>query len=275
MLPPIISICIPTYEMGGKGLEFLKQGIESIRNQTLDNYEIIISDNSKVDDIENYCNEVKKNLNLFYVRNLKKVGISPNLNFAISHARGDIIKILFQDDFLYDNFALQNLYEAWKIANSKWLVSVSQHTKDGENYYLKIKPKYNPKIFLGANTISSPSVLMVSRHEAPLFDENLTWLMDCDYYKNCFSKFGSPGLCEQITIINRVGLHQASHSKVTRRMKLRELKYVMNKYKEDVSLLDYFKASKHIFPNWFYKLKQNLFNSRINCNVVSYGSKNK
>ena len=64
MLPPIISICIPTNEMGGKGLEFLKQGIESIRIQTFNNYEIIISDNSKVDDVENYCNEVKKDINL-------------------------------------------------------------------------------------------------------------------------------------------------------------------------------------------------------------------
>jgi glycosyltransferase involved in cell wall biosynthesis len=261
--------------MGGKGLEFLKQGIESIRIQTFNNYEIIVSDNSKVDDIENYCNEIKKDLNLFYIRNLNKIGISSNLNFAIGHARGEIIKILFQDDFLYDNFALQNLYEAWRKANSKWLVSVSQHTKDGESYFLKIKPKYNPKIFLGTNTISSPSVLMVSRQDAPLFDENLTWLMDCDYYKNCFSKFGYPGLCEQITIVNRVGLHQASYSKVTRRMKLRELRYVMNKYKEDVSILDYFKASKHLFPNWLYKLKQNLLNSKINCNAVSYASKNK
>ena len=58
----MISICIPTYEMGGKGLKFLRQGIESIRLQTFDNYEIIISDNSKVDDIENYCNEVKKDI---------------------------------------------------------------------------------------------------------------------------------------------------------------------------------------------------------------------
>ena len=251
----MISICIPTYEMGGKGLKFLMQGIESIKIQTFDNYEVIVSDNSEVDDIENYCNEVKKNLNLFYIRNLNKIGISSNLNFAIEHAKGNIIKILFQDDFLYDHFALQNLYEAWEKANSKWLVSVSQHTKDGESYFLKIKPKYNPKIFLGTNTISSPSVLMVSRQDAPLFDENLTWLMDCDYYKSCFSKFGNPALCEQITVVNRVGLHQVSQSKVTRKMKIRELKYIMNKYKNDVSILDYFKVFRHLLPNWVNKMK--------------------
>jgi glycosyltransferase involved in cell wall biosynthesis len=101
MHTPMISICIPTYEMGGKGLKFLRQGIESIRLQTFDNYEIIISDNSKVDDIENYCNEVKKDLNIFYIRNLNKIGISSNINFAIEHAKGNIIKILFQDDFFY------------------------------------------------------------------------------------------------------------------------------------------------------------------------------
>jgi glycosyltransferase involved in cell wall biosynthesis len=256
MLSPIISICIPTYEMGGKGLEFLKKSVESIRIQTLDNYEIIISDNSKIDDIENYCSEVKKELNLFYIRNLNKIGISSNLNFAIEHARGDIIKILFQDDFLYDNFALENLYEAWKSADSKWLVSVSQHTTDGENLYLKMEPKYNPKIFLGNNTISSPSVLMVTRQDTPLFDENLTWLMDCDYYKNCFSKFGNPALCEHITVVNRVGLHQVSQSRVTRKMKIYELKYIMNKYKNDVSFLDYIKVLRNLLPNWLHKIKQ-------------------
>ena len=262
MHTPIISICIPTYEMGGKGVKFLKQGLESIKIQTFDNYEVIVSDNSKVDDIEHYCNEIKNDLNLIYIRNTTKIGISSNINFAIEHAKGSVIKILFQDDFFYDNCALHNLYKSWKSADSKWLVSVSEHTADGENLYLKMEPKYNPKIFLGNNTISSPSVLMVTRQDTPLFDENLTWLMDCDYYKNCFSKFGNPALCEHITVVNRVGLHQVSQSRVTRKMKIYELKYIMNKYKNDVSFFDYIKVLRHLLPNWLHKIKQNLFKKR-------------
>ena len=70
--------------------------------------------------------------------------------------------------------------------------------------------------------------------------------------------FNPYALCEHITVVNRVGLHQVSKSRVTRKMKIYELKYIMNKYKNDVSFLDYIKVLRHLLPNWLHKLKQKI-----------------
>jgi glycosyltransferase involved in cell wall biosynthesis len=251
MSEPLISICIPTYEMSGKGLEFLRQSVERIKNQNFTRFEVVVSDNSRNDDIKRYCENQIKFLNLIYVKNERKIGISANINFAIKHARADVIKVLFQDDFFYHNRALDNLYKVWKEKDRKWLVSASVHSHDGESFYLTLVPKFHPKIFLGSNTISSPSVLMISRKHAPEFDENLTWLMDCDYYKMCFDQFGLPAICEEPTIVNRVGEHQVSQSGVTRKIQIAELRYVMQKYAADLSFFDRLKVIKYLMPTHF------------------------
>jgi len=235
MSMPLISICIPTYEMHGKGLGFLQHSIERIKNQNFTRFEVVVSDNSRNDDIKYYCETQVKFLNLIYVKNNRKIGISANINFAIEHARADVVKVLFQDDFLYNIHALDQLYKIWNEKDRKWLVSASVHSHDGESFYHTLVPKFHPKIFLGSNTISSPSVLMISRKDAPRFDENLTWLMDCDYYKMCFDRFGLPAICEETTVVNRVGTHQVSQSGVTKTIQIAELKYVMNKYALDLS----------------------------------------
>lgn len=248
MSGPLVSICIPTYEMHGKGLEFLQHSIERIKTQNFTRFEVVVSDNSRNDDIKRYCETQVEFLNLIYVKNKRKIGISANINFAMEHARADVVKVLFQDDFLYNNNALDHLYKVWKEKDRQWLVSASVHSSDGKSCYHTLVPKFHPKIFLGSNTISSPSVLMISRNEAPRFDESLTWLMDCDYYKMCFDKFGLPAICEEPTVVNRVGAHQVSQSGVTRKIQITELGYVMNKYALDLSLFDRIKIVKYLIP---------------------------
>ena len=254
MSEPLISICIPTYEMHGRGLEFLRHSIERIKTQSFTRFEVVVSDNSRNDNIKRYCETQVEFLNLIYVKNNKKIGISANINFAMEHARSDVVKVLFQDDFFYNNNALDHLYRIWNEKDRKWLVSASAHSSDGENFYHTLVPKFHPKIFLGANTISSPSVLMILRKDAPKFDESLTWLMDCDYYKMCFDRFGLPAICEEPTVVNRVGVHQVSQSGVTRKIQIAELKYVMQKYASDLSLFDRVKTIKYLIPTRFRHL---------------------
>jgi glycosyltransferase involved in cell wall biosynthesis len=55
---PKISVCIPSYEANGKGVQFLSKNIESILSQTYENIEIIISDHSKNNDIEIYVSSL-------------------------------------------------------------------------------------------------------------------------------------------------------------------------------------------------------------------------
>lgn len=226
-----ISICIPTYEMHGQGVNFLKKNFEVLSNQTYKNFEVIVSDNSKDKLIENLCNEFKEKLEIVYLKNNFKIGnSSANINNAIKNARGDLIKIIFQDDFLYSDKSLEEIAENFDLKNDKWLITACEHTSDGINFIKPFYPKYNNFIQFGYNTISSPSVLTILNNKPLLFDEELMWLMDCDYYKRCYDSFGKPKILNKINVVNRIGAHQVTSTMVNRGLKNKEFFYIFRKY---------------------------------------------
>lgn len=220
-----LSIVIPTYEQKGLGLAFLRQNLEAISKQTFKDFEVIVSDNSTYFAQMTMEAECKRYAFVKYFKCSEK-GISANTNNAIKHAMGDLIKIIFQDDFLYDVNALQNTVDAFK---GDWLVSACEHSPDGKTMTRPFYPKYNPEIYLGNNTISSPSVLTIKNDNPLLFDENLTMFMDVDYYKRCYDKFGEPTILNTITVVNSVGVHQVSQN-ITNEQFNEELDYVKKKY---------------------------------------------
>lgn len=224
----MVSICIPTYEMKGKGIEYLEYSFNIIHSQTFQDFEVVISDHSINTDIEELCHQWEQILNIQYFKNQYKRGVSSaNINNAINKAKGDIIKILFQDDFFYDENSLENQLKKLK---GNWLVTACCHY-NGSNIYNPFYPKYHNKIQYGENTISSPSVLMFKNNEIIEFDENLFWLMDVDYYKRMYNKFGLPDICNYITVVNREHENQVSNTLATKEIREKELEYIIQKYK--------------------------------------------
>lgn len=226
----MISICIPTYEMGGKGAEYLEYSFNIIYQQTYKNIEVIISDHSITDDIKNLCNQWKSTLNICYVKNEYKRGnSSANINNAIKNAKGEIIKILLQDDFLYDENSLQNQIECFNSNNNYWLITACCHYNN-KVLYKPHYPYYHDKIQYGENTIGSPSVIMFKNKDIIKFDENLIWLTDVEYYKRLYTKFGNPVICNDITIVSREHENQVSNTLVTEKIKQTELELIIKKY---------------------------------------------
>ena len=229
-----LSICIPTYEMSGKGNVFLEHSFKILLNQTFKDFEVVISDHSKTDVIKNLCHKYENKLDIHYIRNLNNIGnSSTNTNNAIRNAKGKLIKILFQDDFLYDEKSLENIVKSFNLKKDHWLITACEHSKDGINFYKPFYPRYHNKIHLGKNTISSPSVLTIKNENPLLFDENLIWLMDCDYYKRCYEKFGKPKILKKINVVNRTGEHQISNTLVNKNLKNKEYDYILKKYNEN------------------------------------------
>lgn len=224
----MISICIPTYEMKGKGVEYLEYSFNILYSQTFQDFEIVISDHSIDNNIELLCDYWKQILNIHYFKNEYKRGISSaNINNAIHKAKGEIIKILFQDDFLYDEQSLENQFKCFK---ENWLITACCHY-NGVNIYKPFYPKYHDNIQYGQNTISSPSVLMFKNKDVIDFDDNLFWLMDVDYYKRLYNKFGPPDICNYITVVNREHENQVSNTLATEEIRKKELEYIIQKYK--------------------------------------------
>lgn len=231
----LLSVCIPTYEMKGLGTKFLAESFDILAKQTFKDFDVVISDHSQNDDIENLCNKYADRLEIKYHKNEKGRGnSSANLNNAIRHAEGKLIKILFQDDFLFDEKSLEKTVANFDLEKDFWLASACEHSKDGKTFIRPFYPKYNHKIHLGKNTISSPSVITIKNDSPLLFDENLIWLMDCDYYRRCYESFGEPKILNEITVVNRMGDHQVTQTLATGKLREKEHRYIVVKYHESV-----------------------------------------
>lgn len=229
-----ISICIPTYEMNGLGHVFLRHSFEILKNQTFKDFDVVVSDHSKDNLIQNLCEEYKNTLDISYHRNTTNFGSSSaNINNAIKNAHGTLIKVLFQDDFLYSPHSLEDIVTNFDTTKDMWLVTPSEHTTDGVHFSRPFFPTYNNNIHLGKNTMSSPSVLTIRNKNPLLFDEKLVWLMDCDYYKRCYNAYGLPKITKEINVVNRTGQHQVSNTVINMAIKIKELLYIRKKYAHD------------------------------------------
>lgn len=216
--------------MGGVGRDFLKHSLDILTKQTFKDFDVVITDNSSADRIKNLCDEYRDRLDIKYSKNNNNVGMTANINNTIKKATGRLIKILLQDDFLYSENALQETVTNFDLQKDTWMMSACEHSKDGVNFYRPFYPKYNKKIYLGNNTIGSPSVLAIKNKDPLLFDEELIWLVDCDYYKRCFDKFGKPKILNKINVAIRTGAHQITNTKATKELRAGELKYVKQKH---------------------------------------------
>ncbi len=224
--------------MRGQGAVFLKQSFDVLARQTFTDFDVVISDHSRNDAIEKLCQEYSDRLDIHYFRNTENIGSSSaNMNNAIRHATGTLIKMLFQDDFLFDENSLKVIANNFDISKDHWLVTACESTRDGVTFYRPFYPRYHAKIHLGPNTISSPSVVTVINKEPLLFDENLIWYMDCDYYKRMGDAYGAPKIVNEIGVVNRTGEHQVTNTLATDTVKDAEFTYILKKYHERFSTL--------------------------------------
>lgn len=232
LLVPFFSIAIPAYGYNGKGSEFLNQSFNILFTQVFTDFEVVVSDHSQDDTIKDLCESWGKHLNIKYFRNEVGRGvISPNLNNSLRNCSGKWIKILFQDDLLFDNNTLKNIKDF--IDSDKdmnWMASSFWHTNDGRNLHSRLKPRWpdNP-IWAGHNSIGCPSAITIKNEDILYFDDNLNWLMDCDYYQRMSLKHGLPKILDVDTMVNRIVQDRLTNT-ITDEQKISEYQKLKNIY---------------------------------------------
>lgn len=217
--------------MRGVGKDYLEHSFKLLSQQTYKDFEVVVSDNSLNDVIERTCDKWSDRLNIKHVYNIGEKTMSHNFNNAIKNASRDVIKIICQDDFLFqiDSLEIQMLHF---LGNANhWMVTACCHSNDGYNFYNNTYPLYHDNIHYGRNTISSPSVVMFKNEDVIEFDKNLSWLVDVDWYKRMYNTFGLPSICNYITIVNREHNYRVSNNEANEQLKKSELEYIINKYK--------------------------------------------
>lgn len=226
MTDPKISICIPTYEMNGNGVYFLNRLLKSIAFQTFSSYEVIISDHSNNDLLEKLI-ESKNDSRLIYIKNDKDIGKSgQNLNNSIINSNTENIKIMFQDDFFCKNNALEVITNALE-KNITWGAVGCLHYEN-KKYYRPYIPNWNNNMKIGVNTIGCPSVIFFKK-ENILFDDNLIWFLDTEFYWRMYNKNGLPHFINDCMI--GIGTHesQITNTLITEELKNNELNYILSK----------------------------------------------
>lgn len=105
-MKPLISIIVPTYN----SCLFLDECLNSIKNQTYTNIEVIIVDGGSCDASKaianNYCNN---NTNWFFYS--CKKGVSHQRNVGIDKSNGEYVFFLDSDDYISNNL-IEDLYSS-------------------------------------------------------------------------------------------------------------------------------------------------------------------
>ena len=250
ILNPLVSIAISTFESGGKGHELLKHNLDHILKQDYNNIEIVISDHSSDNKIKDLCEQYngKKSSNgntypIKYIHNPEHKGnSSQNTNNAISHCRGEYIKILFMDDYLYNESAISNIVTQFQSnPDKKWLVHSYIHTKNYKDFYNLHHPKFSKDIVF-CNRIGCPSCLTIHNSVKERFDEKLKWFMDSELYKRILDKYGKPIFLhtkedEKPYMVNLHHAGQVTNTSIDKSLISAEKKYI-NEKKNDKTLMD-------------------------------------
>jgi glycosyltransferase involved in cell wall biosynthesis len=95
----LVSVIIPTFNR----LEYFKITLASALNQTYNNIEIIITDDSTTTDIQDYLKIIRDN-RIKYYKNVNPLGIALNVKNGVSKSSGEYFSLLNDDDFWSKDF---------------------------------------------------------------------------------------------------------------------------------------------------------------------------
>ena len=81
----LISVVMPTYNQA----RFLSYSIDSVLNQTFENWELIIVDDASTDNTKKIVEQYQKNNSkITYLLNEKNIGIANSRNIGINNSHG-------------------------------------------------------------------------------------------------------------------------------------------------------------------------------------------
>lgn len=105
---PWVSFCLATYRRP----EILVKTLTNIQQQDFSNFEVIVSDNDP-EQSSRWVVEGLADKRFHYYSNVENVGMVKNFNIALSHAQGEYVVLLADDDPPYHNF-LSIIRDIWE-----------------------------------------------------------------------------------------------------------------------------------------------------------------
>lgn len=112
-MKPKVSIVVPVYNVE----QYLNQCLESLKNQTYKNLEIILVDDGSTDNSGIMCDEFAKKNNNVIVIHQKNQGLSGARNSGVIRSSGEYITFLDSDDWISNEYVeyLYNLIDKYHV----------------------------------------------------------------------------------------------------------------------------------------------------------------
>ncbi|NNV54321.1 glycosyltransferase family 2 protein [Limnovirga soli] len=182
---PLISICIPAY----KRVDYLKRLLDSITMQTFRDFEVVVTDDSPDDSVEQLLLTYSAILPIVYFKNQPAKGTPANWNVGISKAKGEWIKLIHDDDWFAEENSLQVFVN--HIATGKHFIFSAYANRVNEKSHAQVMHLQHswkkriikePMTLLAYNVVGPPSVTLLHRSITEQYDERMKWRVDMDFY---------------------------------------------------------------------------------------------
>ena len=190
---PRVSVCIPVYNCE----KYIAQAIGSVLEQTFQDWELVIDDNASTDGTLNIIH-MFSDPRIHIINNKMNIGLEANWNKVVTAARGEYIKLLPADDFLYP-LCLERQVEIFESSENASLALVGCARDivdpDGKRLIVRKFPGREGKISgilairkvlrSGTNLLGEPAAILFKRsllEKAGLFDGSFAYVIDVDLW---------------------------------------------------------------------------------------------
>lgn len=184
---PLVSICVPAY----KHTTYLERLLDSISIQTFKSYEVVVTDDSPEDTVKQFLEKYTRLTGIRYIRNRAALGTPENWNEGIRQSKGKWIKLMHDDDWFADPFALQAFFDAsMQNPNCKFFFSAFQNVEQTSgnaevircNAFDRWLLTFSPLHLFKRVYVGNPSCTFIRRDVDELYDNRFKFVVDFEYY---------------------------------------------------------------------------------------------
>lgn len=189
------SVIIPLYNKEN----YIRETLESVLNQSFNNFEIIIINDGSTDKSLEIVNTTLKSFENKTILTQNNKGLSPTRNTGISMANGKVVALLDADDF-WDKAFLQTIYKLYTTFPEVRFYGTDYIEKYNKNMYLEPRKNLNSNLkntsfivddFFNANlhqNILCQSSIAFKKEifKTIKYDETINFSEDIDFYLKSF-----------------------------------------------------------------------------------------
>ena len=215
----LISIVIPVYNAE----KYLEQCLNSVKNQTYKNFEVILVNDGSIDNSESICKEFVESDTRFRYYLKANGGASSARNFGLDNVTGEYITFIDADDWVDENH-LEVLINNIKENNSDMAVSSIKKFDNVSKFGFRVHSKqekyllnYNklnreeflvilPKLIHASNSykIAVSKLFKKELLSDVRFDESIVYGEDLEFFFKIYNNISSISYVDEVSYIYRL-----------------------------------------------------------------------